>query len=436
MTTIYHYYRVNLTAGQAESVAKAMKHKTPITARLTYNNLMRGNETVNLTQSQINKLEKAKNKGVGADIKISKAQLRKFATSGGSIMNIFRIVTGVAKRIFPKFLAPLATGAVSGLGETAIKKAVGGSYQLSPENVKIVVNTPEIREQIKRLLPVSQQKKLVESYECGSGLVLKTGRGQKGSFLRSLLAGIGIPLIAKLFGGCHGENVREHEDEDDRLRMFKLLFPLIDQGEIDVSQSGNGLVIRSRSTKSGGTVIPTLRYLLSSNKKRIRSSFRAKQPIQSNTFVGGSVVSKPEFINHPMSNFEIMNWVKNVKIKNFKGIISKVKNISGQCFIINLDDTEGPGTHWVAVKISKDYINVFDSFGLQPPQELVNLCYTFNKLYKYESNQFQDLSSILCGYYCLYFLKEFNGNNYFNVVKKFDYNKYKKNERYIMNYFS
>ena len=34
---------------------------------------MRDDEIVNLTQSQINKLEKAKNKGVGADIEISKA---------------------------------------------------------------------------------------------------------------------------------------------------------------------------------------------------------------------------------------------------------------------------------------------------------------------------------------------------------------------------
>ena len=264
MSTIYHPYQVNLTAGQAESVAKAMKHKTPITLRLSYNNLLRGDETVNLTQSQINKLEKAKNKGVGADIKISKAQLRKFATSGGSIMNLFRIVSGVARKILPKILAPLATGAVSGLGETAIKKAVGGSYQLSPEHVKMVVDTPEIREQIKQLLPIAQQKKLVSSYKSGSGLVLKTGRGQKGGFLGTLLAGIGIPLIAKLFGGCHGEN---HDDDDDRLRMFESMLPLIDRGEIDVSQSGNGLIINSRPT-SGGAVIPALKYLLSGNKKK------------------------------------------------------------------------------------------------------------------------------------------------------------------------
>ena len=118
----------------------------------------------------------------------------------------------------------------------------------------MVLDTPEIMEQIKRLLPVSQQKKLVESYKCGSGLVLKIGSGQKGGFLGSLLAGIGIPLIAKLFEGCHGEN--HGEDEDDRLRRLKSLLPLIDQGRIDVSQSGNGLVIRSQPAKSGGTVIP------------------------------------------------------------------------------------------------------------------------------------------------------------------------------------
>ena len=97
-------------------------------------------------------------------------------------MNLFRIVTGVARKTLPKILGPLATGAVSGLGETAIKKAVGGSYQLSPDHVRMVVITPEIRDQIQRLFPVSQQKKLVESYKCGSRLVIKTGRGRKRRF--------------------------------------------------------------------------------------------------------------------------------------------------------------------------------------------------------------------------------------------------------------
>ena len=90
-----------------------------------------------------------------------------------------------------------------------------------------------------------------------------------------------------------------------------------------------------------------------------------------------------------------MNWVRYLKIKNFEGVISrdeiptKVKNLPGQCFIINLDNTEGPGTHSVAIKISKDHINYFDSFGMQPPQELVNFCYTFNKLYNMNQTSFK-----------------------------------------------
>ena len=62
--------------------------------------------------------------------------------------------------------------------------------------------------------------------------------------------------------------MRKRNHGDDRLRMFESLLPLIDRGKIDVSQSGNGLVIRSQPTKSGGTVIPALKYLLSGNKKR------------------------------------------------------------------------------------------------------------------------------------------------------------------------
>ena len=52
------------------------------------------------------------------------------------------------------------------------------------------------------------------------------------------------------------------------MRIFKSLLPMIDQGEINVTQSGNGLIIRSQPTKSGGTVIPAVRYLLSGDEKK------------------------------------------------------------------------------------------------------------------------------------------------------------------------
>jgi len=43
-----------------------------------------------------------------------------------------------------------------------------------------------------------------------------------------------------------------------------------------------------------------------------------------------------------------------------------------ECAIMNLDDTSGDGTHWVAWFKRGDKKWYFDSFGLSPPTELNN----------------------------------------------------------------
>ena len=49
-----------------------------------------------------------------------------------------------------------------------------------------------------------------------------------------------------------------------------------------------------------------------------------------------------------MSNFDIMNWVKELKIKDFDDIFNKdSRKWASNCGIINLDSNNGPGTHWV-----------------------------------------------------------------------------------------
>ena len=42
--------------------------------------------------------------------------------------------------------------------------------------------------------------------------------------------------------------------------------------------------------------------------------------------------------------------------------------------MVNLDDSQGPGTHWVAYRKKGNHVTYFDSFGnLQPPLALVLL---------------------------------------------------------------
>lgn len=76
-------------------------------------------------------------------------------------------------------------------------------------------------------------------------------------------------------------------------------------------------------------------------------------------------------------------------------------------FIINLDENYKPGSHWVAVYFPRNGMAFyFDSFGNYPPEEIENLLdrnaknnWSWNKF------RFQGDLSVLCGYYCILFLK-------------------------------
>ena len=112
-------------------------------------------------------------------------------------------------------------------------------------------------------------------------------------------------------------------------------------------------------------------------------------------------------------------------------------------YIINLDSKIGPGTHWVSVIIEPNKILYFDSFRLIPPYELINL----RSEYYYNFLQYQPIKSFLCGYYCLYFLnefnklktdsiKKFNSIKIFNkIIKPFHINDFEYNDNFIKKYF-
>lgn len=73
--------------------------------------------------------------------------------------------------------------------------------------------------------------------------------------------------------------------------------------------------------------------------------------------------------------------------------------------ILNLDDIDGPGTHWTAYrKIGKKVI-YFDSFGnIPPPKELID--YLTNCRIKYVRDSFQNFGQSNCGPLCIKFLKK------------------------------
>ena len=74
-----------------------------------------------------------------------------------------------------------------------------------------------------------------------------------------------------------------------------------------------------------------------------------------------------------------------------------------ECGIVNLDNSSGPGTHWVAYYKDDDIKEYFDSFGnLQPPKEIIKYLGKNNLSYNY--NQIQDYNTFNCGHLCIEFL--------------------------------
>ena len=137
--------------------------------------------------------------------------------------------------------------------------------------------------------------------------------------------------------------------------------------------------------------------------RRGGTTTRKKQPIQLNSH------SRRHFVIKPLSNFDLMDWIKRLGIKHFRGIYSRdglPKKIRKECGIINLDDMTGPGTHWVCYRNIDNIVEYFDPFGLIMPKEALEYFRTARKRIVYSMDEIQNRSTVLCGYWCLYYLFE------------------------------
>jgi len=104
------------------------------------------------------------------------------------------------------------------------------------------------------------------------------------------------------------------------------------------------------------------------------------------------------------SNTELLDILKNYNI-NINGVYAKdqlKKPLKDGFYIINLDDSDGKGTHWTALyKINDAFSLYFDAFGFPAPENIHNILYK----YEYNTKQIQDINSTSCGFYCVGFIK-------------------------------
>ena len=103
--------------------------------------------------------------------------------------------------------------------------------------------------------------------------------------------------------------------------------------------------------------------------------------------------------------------------KDFIGVYAEdqLSNLSITSFpsslIINLDPSHMRGSHWLAIRISRSSLEIFDPLGFQIltwpriPCHLLNFLRRWSKHRKtFISPVIQSQSSVLCGFYCIAYI--------------------------------
>ena len=139
---------------------------------------------------------------------------------------------------------------------------------------------------------------------------------------------------------------------------------------------------------------------------------------------------------HPLTNIEVNEYYINEP--RFNGVYSRnnlPKKIKKGVYIINLDEYENTGTHWIALFVKTNEVIYFDSFGIEHiPKEIEHAI--GNKEIKASIFRLQAYDSIMCGYYCIEFISYMlKGKTLLDYNNLFSPNDFKKNGQIIQRIF-
>ena len=138
---------------------------------------------------------------------------------------------------------------------------------------------------------------------------------------------------------------------------------------------------------------------------------------------------------HPLTNFEIQKYYENES--RFNDVFSRDnlhKKIKDGAYVIDFDEYEDTGTHWIALFCKKNEIVYFDSFGVEHiPEEIKE--FIGNRKIKANIFRVQANNSIMRGYFCIGFIDFMLPNkklaDFTNMFSSYDFDK---NDQ-ILSYF-
>ena len=135
---------------------------------------------------------------------------------------------------------------------------------------------------------------------------------------------------------------------------------------------------------------------------------------------------------YPLTNIEINEYYINEP--RFNGVYSRnnlPKAIKKGAYVINLDEYENTGMHWITLFIKNNEAIYFDSFGIEHIPNEINK-FIGNKIIKSNIFRLQAYDSIMSGYYCMEFINYMlKGKTLLDYTNLFSPNDFKKNDQII-----
>ena len=255
---------------------------------------------------------------------------------------------------------------------------------------------------------------------------------------KNVLAPLGLTAAMSAIDGgiqkkMRGEGIKlmiENEDMNDIIKIIKAL----EKSCILLNGAGKTIENEVKEQKGGflsmllGTLGASLLGNLLTGGKGI---MRAGEGIMR----AGERIKKKKLKSllpfHPLTNFDIMDYYKNEP--RFNGVYSR-DNLPGMIkkgvYVINLDECDDVGTHWIALYVRNNCI-YFDSFGVEHiPNEIKQ--FIGNKSFTSNIFRLQAYDSIMCGYFCIAFIDfMFAGKTLLQFTNLFSPYDFKKNDKIV-----
>ena len=298
----------------------------------------------------------------------------------------------------------------------------------------------------------AQIKKIIQSGGFLGKLLSKlAGRLMKEALplAKNVLAPLGLTAAMSAIDGSilkkiHGSGIKLIIEQEDMNYIMKIIKALENSG---ILLKGVSKTIKNETKEQKGGFLSMLlgtlgAGLLGNLLTGRKGIMRAGDGI---VRAGEGSKKNPKFTItfHPLTNIEIGEYYKNET--RFNGIYSRnnlPNKIKKRAYVINLEEYENTGTHWVSSFVKANKVIHFDSFGIEHiPKEInkfINNNNNNNNNNNIESNIFriQAYDSIMCGYFCIEFINYMlKGKTLLDYTNLFSPNDFKKNGRIIKRIF-